>query len=151
MKKKKRGRPRKKKGKITRRDFVRAGIVMSAYDEIRQSGEKHSVAIALTVEIVKQRYPKLRISETAVRRILAKWRPRAKQTILRFDHTSPTNEGLARIAKIRQCTAISQHPDAPVLPLESYMYPRKKVYKIRFAERPNYPRHNRKPSEDSPQ
>jgi hypothetical protein len=148
MKKRKRGRPR---GRITPRNFVRAGIVMSAYDEIRQSGEKHSVAVALTVENVKQHYPELRISETAVKRILAKWRPKGKQVILRFDRMSPTNEDLATVAKIRQCTAILQHPDAPVLPLDSYMYPRKKVHKIRFAERPNYPRHNRKPSEDSPQ
>ena len=54
---------------------MRAGIVMAVYDEARQNDQKHSVAVRQAVEFVKQNYPALRISETAVRRILAEWRP----------------------------------------------------------------------------
>ena len=74
--KKKLGRPRKKEGVISFWNFQRAGIVMSLYDEARKSGQKHIAAIAQTVELIKQRDPVMRISETEVKRILATWRPR---------------------------------------------------------------------------
>ena len=63
------GRPRKKEGEISFRDFDRANIAMSLYHEARKNGQKHSVAVAQTVESIKQRYPIMRISETEVKRI----------------------------------------------------------------------------------
>jgi hypothetical protein len=43
---------------------MRAVIVMSLYDEARKNGQKHSAAVTQTVELVKQRDPAMRISET---------------------------------------------------------------------------------------
>jgi hypothetical protein len=76
--KKKMGRPRKKKGVISPWAFTRAGIVMSAYDEARENGQKHSVAVRQSVEVIRQLHPKIPISETGVRRILSQFRPRKK-------------------------------------------------------------------------
>ena len=67
------GRPPKKEEEISLRDSVRAGIVMSFYDQARENGQKHSVAVAQTVEWIKQRNPKFPISETGVKRNLAAW------------------------------------------------------------------------------
>jgi hypothetical protein len=55
--KKKLGRPRKTEGEILTNDFVRAGTVMSLYDQARQNGQKHSAAGAQLVELIKQRHP----------------------------------------------------------------------------------------------
>ena len=85
------GRPQKKKGVISRRSFVRAGIVMSAFDEARENGEKNSVSVKQSVEGIKQRHPKIPLSETGVRRILSQFRPRRHQTILPFER-SPLTE-----------------------------------------------------------
>ena len=67
--KKSMGRPRQKEGLFSFRDFDRANIAMSLYHEARKNGQKHSVAVAQTVESIKQRYPIMRISETEVKRI----------------------------------------------------------------------------------
>jgi hypothetical protein len=135
------------------RDFVRAGIVMSVYDEARENNQKHSVAVVQAVEFVRQRYPKMRISGTGVRRILALWRPRNSGTVLRFERSTVTDEEAGKIAAIRQRLTFLQQTDNPVLPALSDVYPSRTatVFRFGFSERPNYPRHNRKPSEDGPQ
>jgi hypothetical protein len=93
--KKKLGRPRKTEGLISHRDFARAAIVMSAYNDARKNGEKHSVGVKQSVEVARQRHPTMRISETGVKRILAEFRPRKGQTILRFERSTLTNEDRA--------------------------------------------------------
>jgi hypothetical protein len=47
------GRPRKKPGDLKFGEFMRAGIVMSAYDEALKNGQKHSAAVRYAVEFVK--------------------------------------------------------------------------------------------------
>jgi hypothetical protein len=144
--KKKMGRPRKTEGLISHQDFARAGIVMSSYDEARKDGQKHSVAVRQTVEFVKQRYPKKRISETEVKRILAIWRPRGSHTILRFECSTLSKDELTKHYWIQdQLAALSQKKGLK-LAAPSDVIPPKPVttYKMRFGERPNYPRHNRK-------
>ncbi len=144
--KKKLGRPRNPEGAISPQDFARAGIAMSVYDEARETGQKHSVAVAQTVEFIKQRHPKMRISETEVKRILAKLRPRKSQTILLFERSTPSEEELAKFRCIQEQLRALQQEKGLRLPVPSGVDAAKPVtiYKIRFGERPNYPRHNRK-------
>jgi hypothetical protein len=145
------GRPRKKEGTLEHRQFVRAGIVMSAYDEARQSDQKHSVAVRQTVEFVKQNYPEVRISETAVRRILAEWRPRNSGTILRFERSIMTEEEVKKYRSVREQAAIFQQEKGLKVPVPSDINnPSKTVTKFvfGFGERPNYPRFNRKITKD---
>jgi hypothetical protein len=142
--KKKLGRPRKKEGVIADKEFARAVIAMSVYDEARGNGLKHSSAVAEAVEFIKQHYPTKRISETELKRILSKFRPKESQTILLFERSTLTGEDLARFKWIQeQLAALHQKkgltPPSDVIPPKTVM-----TYKIRFGERPNYPRHNRK-------
>jgi hypothetical protein len=144
--KKKMGRPRKTEGQLSHQDFARAGIVMGLYDEARRVGQKHSVAVKQTVEFVKQHYPRKRISETGVKRILAEFRPRESQTILRFERSTLAGEELATFYWIQEQLAALRQKKGFRLPAPSDVIPPKSVatYKIRFGERPIYPRHNRK-------
>ena len=145
MSRRKRGRPRKKKGIVSLRQFARAGIVISAYDDARRNGEKHSAAVGAAVEFVKKNYPKMRMSETGAKRILAKYRPMGEKMVLCFDATEASTEQLARMRAIQLRITSSRKLDPPSV---SQIHPTKKVYTIRLAERPHYPRHNAKPIGD---
>jgi hypothetical protein len=138
--------PQKKAGVISAWNFTRAGIVMSAYDEARENGEKHSVAVKQTVAVVRQRHPKIRISETGVRRILAKFRPRQSHTILRFERSPLSGADLALHYWILDQQAIRAREQGVKFSAPSNVSPRKSVtrYLISFGERPDYPRFNRK-------
>ena len=148
--KRRRGRPRKEEGTLEYKQFVRAGIVNAAYDEARQSDQKHSVAVRQVVEFVKQNYPELPISETAVRRILAEWRPRDSGTILRVERSIMTADEVAKYRSVRdQAAAYQNDLKVPMLP-DINNNPTKTVTKFvfGFGERPNYPRFNRKITKD---
>ena len=146
------GRPRKEEGTLEYKQFVRAGIVNAAYDEARQSDQKHSVAVRQVVEFVKQKYPELRISETAVRRILAEWRPRNSGAILRFERTIMTEEEIFKYRGVRDQAAAFQQQNGQKVPMlpDINNNPTKTVTKFvfGFGERPNYPRFNRKTTKD---
>jgi hypothetical protein len=100
---------------------------MSAYDEARQKGEKHSVAITQAVDSVAQYHAGLRVSETELRRILATWRPRGAERILRFERLVWIDE---------EVTPEVGSSSAPM------------VLTIRLCERPSYSRHNRRQPKD---
>jgi hypothetical protein len=143
---KKLGRPRREKGMISFWNFQRGGIAMSSYDEARKNGEKHSAAVAQTVEFIKQYYPMMRISETEVKRTLAAWRPRRSHTILRIECSTIVGEEVAKPCLIEaQLAAMAEKKEAK-LPVPSDVILPKSIttYKMYFGERPNYPRHNRK-------
>jgi hypothetical protein len=144
--KKKLGRPRKTKGEFSTNDLVRAGTVMGLYDQARQNGQKHSAAVMQSVELIKQRHPMIRISETEVKRILAVWRPRGSHTILRFEYSMISGEELAKRCGIEAHPAAVSQDQCSKLPVPSGVIPPKSLttYKVYFGERPNYPRHNRK-------
>jgi hypothetical protein len=144
--KKKLGRPRKKEGVNSFEVFARAGVVMSLYDEAREDHQKHSAAIAQTVELIKQRYPTRRISETGVKRILAAWRPRGSQTIFLFKCSPVSQSELAKRNGIQDQLASSSHKEELKLPGTSDIVLPASVttYRILVGKRPNYPRHNRK-------
>jgi len=143
MEKKGKGRPRQAKNTIQFWQFARAGRVMCAYDEARARGEKHTAAVQYAVDYVKQSSSKMRISPTGVKRILATCRPRGSQTILRFEHSSMSEEDIKRRHWILEHLAMLQGKTLPTPP-NNDPAGNVAVFKLRFAERPNYPRHNRK-------
>ena len=49
-------------------------IAIAAYDKARKAGEKHSGAISTAVALIRAAYPRIRISETGVKRALSYWR-----------------------------------------------------------------------------
>ena len=119
------GRPRKKEGASSFLDFIRGGIVGGLYDEARENGEKYSVAVAQTVELIKQRIPITRISESGVKRVLAVWRPRGSHTIVLFKVSMLTRDEIATLYPNKAPISVA-------------------TFGMTLGERPNYPRHNRK-------
>ena len=71
----KRGRPTKN-GQVSIRMLRRDTMILYGYDQARSLGEKHAVAIQEAVRYVRETDSRLRISETEVRRVLARWRLR---------------------------------------------------------------------------
>jgi hypothetical protein len=144
--KKKLGRPRKKKGVSSFMQFERAGLAMSSYDEARKNGQKHSAAVAQTVELLKHSHPVIRISQTEVKRILAACRPRGSHTILRFECSTLSGEEIAKRYGIEEQPAALSQKKGPKLPAPSDVILPKSIttYKMYIGERPNYSRHNRK-------
>lgn len=143
MDKQHRGRPRKQGDTIKSRRFARAAMVMSAYDEARREGQKHSVAIRHAVDTVRNCSPATSISDSEVRRILSTFRPRGSATILVFERSDMTETDENRILSMLQQIPLRDQPEFPKLPARDEMRPKTKLT-MRFSERPNYPRHNRK-------
>lgn len=148
MKKRSRGRPRKIEGSIKLWQLGRQARVTCAYDESRGKGEKHSVAVKEAADAVRQCRPEVPISETGVKRILSTVRPRGSRTILRFERAPLVEEDIKKLRLI-----VEQVPDLQekndVTLAEPWVYNetrRREKFLIRFSERPDYPRHNRKTS-----
>jgi hypothetical protein len=148
MQKRARGRPKKKEDSLEPWQFGRAAIVLSAYDESRGKGEKHSAAVSDAVEFLRRCSPEVRISKTGVKRILSQFRPRGSGAVLRFERSPWTEEDKKRYSLICEHSAAFAGRKGIILPrLPAYheTHHRDK-FLIRFSERPEYPRHNRKAS-----
>jgi hypothetical protein len=141
-----RGRPKKTEGLIKFWHFVRAGMLMSAFDEARESGEKHSAAVTQAGEDVRQRHPEMPVSETEVRRTLAMYRPRTSRTILRFQRSILDDEKLVRLRSMLMQVAKAKGAKNLSVPPPSIKNLSKnlKAFTFGYFERPLYPRHNRK-------
>ena len=126
--------------------FSRLARVTSAYDEARARGEKHSVAVRHAVEALRRCRPKMRISETGVKRILATYRPRGSETILLFERSPLSEEDIKKYRLVREKIAGLQ--DERGITLQSLPTcgdaRRGSKFTIRYAARPDYPRHNRR-------
>jgi hypothetical protein len=140
------GRPRKNEDTIAFWQFGRAAQVMCVYEEARARGDKHSVAVAYAVDVLKRLNPEIHISGTEVKRILATWRPKDSHTILRFQRRILDEEGMEKHRWILQQIAMLPGNEGLKLPEPPKDDQRQdiSVFTMRFAERPNYPRHNRK-------
>jgi hypothetical protein len=139
-----RGRPKKKEGTIESSHFFRAGMIMSAYDDARAGGQKHSAAVTQAVDYVRQRCPKMPISETEVRRALATFRPRHSQTILQFKRVTLDDEKVARLRGMLEQVPPMYDENGQLLPSPSIQnFPKSRTaYKFGYAERPVYPDHS---------
>jgi hypothetical protein len=86
-----------------------------------------------------------------VRRILAEFRPMKSRTILLFERSTVTEAERERLRQMwAQVPPVQQRTGSKmplVAPDITSSKPRTK-YMVRFAERPTYPRHNRKPPKD---
>jgi hypothetical protein len=146
MEKRRRGRPKKKEGSIEPWQFGRLAMVTSAYDEARKRREKHSVAVREAVDSLRLGSPEMPISETVVRRILSTYRPKGSGTILLFERSVMSEADIQKYRLIREQIAALQGKKGITLPpLPAYDETRRREkFTIRFAARPDYPRHNRK-------
>ena len=140
------GRPRKEQDRIELWEFARAAMVMSAYDEGHARGEKHSVAVREAVDYVGRYDSEMHISETEVRRILATFRPRISETILRFEPSIRSEEDLQINRWLRGELAALQGKKGITLPdVPNYdLSKRNLVLTMRIGARLHYPRHNGK-------
>jgi hypothetical protein len=144
--KKPRGRPKKKEGRVEAWQFFRAAIVISVYDQARQRGEKHSVAVREAIDYVRQNWTDLAISESEVRRILGGYRPRGSISVLLFQPSVLSVEDVKTNRWIRDQLKTLQGTKGITLPdIPDYSRSRNRiVLTIRERVRPQYPRHNRK-------
>lgn len=126
------GRPKKEPDRITHEQFGRAARVLCAYHAKRRGGEKHSAAVT---ETAKQEA----LSTSEVKRILSNWQSQAASTVIRFEPKTLTEGDIERIRFIQAQLAALQGKKG-LKPCE----PKGTIYRIRFAERPDYPRHNRR-------
>jgi hypothetical protein len=140
------GRPKNKNGTITLWSFARAGMIMSAFDETRASGEKHSVAVTEAVNRIRQRHPEMPVSESEVRRTLAKYRPTSSRTILRFQRSILDDAKLARLRCMLEKVDEMQRDKGPSVtsPSGRILLKSRTAYVFGYKQRPLYPRHNRK-------
>jgi hypothetical protein len=142
--KRSRGRPKKEEGREEFWRFVRTGIIISAYDEARKSGQKHRDAVTQAVDYLKQHQPEMPVSETVVKRTLATFRSRDSQTSLRFKRTTMGKRKLARLRLMFKQAYDRQSEIGLPVPSIQNLQKSLTVYKFGYAKRPRYPRHNRK-------
>jgi hypothetical protein len=146
MEKRWRGRPRKTDDRMKPREFSRLVKVCALYDELRGKGEKQSVAVSEVIANLKQERPKLRISQGGVRGILSKHRSRGSGIIVCFERVALGEEDIKRYRWMRALVHAPQEKMGMTLaelPVYGEKRPREK-FLIRFSERPDYPRYNRK-------
>ncbi|MFL6388737.1 MAG: hypothetical protein ACJ71U_14735 [Terriglobales bacterium] len=67
-----RGRPKLNGVTKLQRDLT----VVWSYNESRRAGEKHASAVASAASEVRKQYPGMKVSETEVKRVLARFQPK---------------------------------------------------------------------------
>jgi hypothetical protein len=142
------GRPRKRKGSVTLKQFSRAAQVMYTYDQARARGEKHDAAVAEAVDWVKQHRTEMRVSERGVKRILSTYRPRrGRRLLLLFEPKVITEEALKKHRwALEKCRPGKKILESQV-PVEK-LTEKRSVMLLRLGVRPKYPRSNRKKNDD---
>jgi hypothetical protein len=85
---KKPGRP-KKNGQKPMWVLERETLAIYAYGRCRDAGEKHLVAILEAVKYIRDTAPAMPISETGVKRIVARWRSKRNVTCLFVSKPDP--------------------------------------------------------------
>lgn len=122
--------------------FGRALKVVHAYRKARAGGEKHSAAVREAVEFVRQHDPKMPISETEVKRILAEFLPKDGPAALVVEYATLEGEEAAKLRSLHeQRLANAGIKITGGLSDQNRRKPLKR-FKFRFGERPHYPRHN---------
>jgi hypothetical protein len=123
------GRPRKNGGKPMWM-LERETLVLYAYGRARDGGNKHSVAISEAVKYIRDNTPTLPISETEVKRIVARWRSNRRPMCLVVTKPDPEHNSV-------------------VLPFVGRV---RTLYTASVGPRPTYPRANaaKEPDESCP-
>jgi hypothetical protein len=142
---KKRGRP-PKNGVVEPEHFGRALKLTYAYSEARKKGLKHSAAVREAVEFVRRLNPATPVSESAVRRVLAEFRPQNSEVEITVEYSTLEGSGAAACrSRFAQLLKSSGNENVPALSDEDLRRPLK-AFKFGFGKRLDYPRHNAKPS-----
>ena len=115
----KRGRP-KKDGYQSFWMIGRETYALYAYQQAREAGQKHFLAVQEAVIFVRQNLPGVPISDTEVRRILAKWRSTRRNHVLSVSKPDPAVSTITL-------------PNGRVA---------RKLYTASWLPRPKYPRTN---------
>jgi hypothetical protein len=141
--------------------------VLHAYDRARKSGMKHSVAVREAADFVRQRQ-QMPVSETEVRRILAKYRPRNSRSTLVVDYSRidgiEAENTRAILAHLQALTAGKDVPPPVLKPVPNGNAAASETscaggtggalplakFTARIAQRPNYLRHNAKAPKKKP-
>jgi hypothetical protein len=120
---KKAGRPRKN-GLQPIWVLHRETLALFAYERARKAGEKHCVAVSEAVKYIRQTAPRMRISETEVKRIVAYWRPKGSTRCLQvsepgssgnFASVPTLRNGVVSFIKCRVLLTASHGP-RPIYP-----------------------------------
>jgi hypothetical protein len=98
----------------------RSVLALYAYDDSRKKGAKHIVAIQEAVDYVRRTRPGMPISETEVKRVIARWRATHLEKVVLV--TKPNPETSIRIL-----------PNGRVV---------RPLFRTHFGPRPYYPRAN---------
>lgn len=117
---KKLGRP-KKNGQKPMWMLKRVTLAIYAYGRARDAGEKHIVAIGEAVKHIRDKCPRMPISETEVKRIVATWRPKRGATCLFVSKPDPEHsvirvpgrDGRIVNARISYTASVGQPPIYP--------------------------------------
>ncbi len=107
-------------------------IVLQAFNEARENGDKYETAITAAIQAVKAQHPEMRIGPRRVKEILAAWQPKDSDRAL-------------RVTKYRDAELESPEMQRSLEILRSLGFPAgKKVtaYRIGVGPRPEYPRIN---------
>lgn len=146
MDKKRLGRPRKDPEALGALRFLRSAMALAQYNESRKSGMKHSSAIAAAVAFVRERCPDLPISESEVRRALATFQPRIGRWVFTFHKSTLSDADIEKHRWIQEQIANLNGKKGLSFDLPKFEgSPRsREVFTMSIAERPVYPRHNRK-------
>jgi hypothetical protein len=104
--------------------LIRVTLAVFAYQAARKTGEKHSVAIAEAVKGVQETLPKVPISETEVKRIVARWLSKKRPSCLWVEKPKP-----------EQSFALEPGPDGKMIPVRV-------VLTASFGPHPVHPRVN---------
>lgn|ERR1700678_40152 len=134
--KKKRGRP-SQNGTTRPRYFLRAVKFISSYDEARAEGEKHTSAVRMAIDTFRRLNPKIPMSETCAKRILAEFRPQNGALELRCNYSILEGDEAAEHRRLHPRPSVSPDSSDPRRPL--------KLFKFGFGKRSNFRRHNAKP------
>lgn len=139
---KKMGRPRKN-GMVGPAHLARALMIVNAYSKARGEGLKHSAAVRETVDALRRLAPEMHISETEVKRVVAKLSPRGSQTELRVKFLVVEGEEAAirrYRAHMPEAVGIKEFPKITDPDLQKPL----KTFPFGFGRKTHYPRHNAK-------
>jgi hypothetical protein len=141
----KKGRP-PKNGVEEPEHFFRALMVIHAYSKARAEDQKHSAAVREAVNFVRQQDPRMHISETAVKRILAEFRSQDSQIALKVEYQILEGEEAARRRSFLAQMADLSGAKSPALSADQNLRKPLKRFTFGFGKRPTHPRHNAKTS-----
>ena len=108
----------------------RDALAMAYYESLRQSGQKHSVAVKETIEAMRQNFSDLKISRSGLQRIRNRCQPKGLPYVWRF--CFKTQAEVDQAAEFFRALGVEQ------------TWVRQASVTLSIGPRPEYRRHNAK-------